>query len=55
MSKKAILPVDVTRVSSHQACESCGLRKVKYKAELNLGDQRVKHRLCEHCIEGLRL
>lgn len=53
---RAILPVDVTRVHSHIPCESCGVKRSAFRATLDPpGRARVTHRLCENCIEALRL
>lgn len=53
---QAILPVNVTRVHSHLPCDSCSLRRSKFRAELNPpGRARVTHRLCDRCIEAIRL
>lgn len=49
------LPIDVTKIHSHIPCESCGVKRSQYKAELNPpGSARVTHRLCDRCIEGIK-
>lgn len=51
-----VMPVDVRRVKSHVPCESCGLRRVYYKARFSPpGRGRVTLRLCDNCIEAIRL
>lgn len=51
-----VLPVNVRAVTSHMPCESCGVKSVRYKATMNPpGRSRITHRLCDRCIEGLRL
>jgi len=51
-----VLPVDVRRITSHQPCESCGVRSVRYRASLDPpGREAVTFRLCENCIEAVRL
>lgn len=51
-----VLPVDVRTVKSHRPCESCGVKRVRYQARLNPpGKARVSFRLCDNCIEAIRL
>lgn len=50
-----ILPINVTKVFSHHPCESCSVKRTKFRATLDVpGHTPVTHRLCENCIEAIR-
>lgn len=51
---KALLPIDVSHVSSHIPCEGCGVKRSKYRATFDPpGRARVTHRLCDNCIGAI--
>lgn len=56
MGQSAVIaPLDVSRINSHQPCESCSVRRSNFRVEFNPpGDARVTHRLCDNCIDAVR-
>ena len=56
MQKHAIFPMQVRKIrSTIMPCESCNLKMSHYEATLDPpGRERVTHRLCENCIEGIK-
>lgn len=51
-----VIPVDVSKIPSHQPCESCGYRRTYYKATIDPpGRARVTMRLCTECIKAIDL
>lgn len=55
MQKKRVgtIPVDIRRINSHLACESCHVKNSEFRVTLKVPDAPT-HYLCENCAGGFK-